>query len=353
MYPGIETAAKSIFFGAEVIEKHFMPKKTKLAGDYKLSVDFIDLKKLINLIKENFEIIGSNRKKYFNCEKYGIKTLRRSIYFFKNLNKGDKIKKNDIILLRPFNSTGVKIKDLNKILGTSIKKEVKKKSTSYLQSFKIMKNLKCVIEARMGSKRLPGKSMSQITPKFKLIDFVIGNALQSTYINKKNIFFLTSKNKNNKVLISHVKKNYGIKIFKGSEKNVYSRYKKFNDGKSYNILRLTADNPLIDPKLIDRFVECFTKSKAEYLTTRAMCHSKNWKAKSDFPKGISLEIFYSKKLFINDKRFNLLNQDSPTWFFFNKKFDVKVEKFKSFSFYKKPKKNSSFTIDTPERFIKN
>jgi spore coat polysaccharide biosynthesis protein SpsF (cytidylyltransferase family) len=215
-----------------------------------------------------------------------------------------------------------------------------------------MKNLKCVIEARMGSKRLPGKSMSQITPKFKLIDFVIGNALQSTYINKKNIFFLTSKNKNNKVLISHVKKNYGIKIFKGSEKNVYSRYKKFNDGKSYNILRLTADNPLIDPKLIDRFVECFTKSKAEYLTTRAMCHSKNWKAKSDFPKGISLEIFYSKKLFINDKRFNLLNQDSPTWFFFNKKFDVKVEKFKSFSFYKKPKKNSSFTIDTPKDLLR-
>ena len=49
-----------------------------------------------------------------------------------------------------------------------------------------------------------------------------------------------------------------------------------------------------------------------------MCHSKNWKAKSDFPKGISLEIFYSKKLFINDKSFNLLNQESPTWFFFNK-----------------------------------
>jgi N,N'-diacetyllegionaminate synthase len=134
--PGIETAAKSIFFGAEVIEKHFMPKKTKLAGDYKLSVDFIDLKKLINLIKENFEIIGSNRKKYFNCEKYGIKTLRRSIYFFKNLKKGDKIKKNDIILLRPFNSTGVKIKDLNKILGTSIKKEVKK---NQLLTYKVLR----------------------------------------------------------------------------------------------------------------------------------------------------------------------------------------------------------------------
>ncbi len=204
----------------------------------------------------------------------------------------------------------------------------------------------------MGSKRLPGKSMKLITPKFKLIDFIIRNALQSNYINKKNIYLLTSKNKNNKILISYVKKNYAVKIIKGSEKNVYSRYKKFDDGKNYTILRLTADNPLVDPKLIDRFIEYFMKSKAEYLTTRAMCHSKNWKVKSDFPKGISLEIFYSKKLFINDKKFNLLNQESPTWFFYNKKFDLKVEKFRSFSFYKKLKKNLSFTIDTQKDLLR-
>ena len=134
--PGIETAAKSIFFGAQIIEKHFMPKKTKLAGDYKLSIDFIDLKRLINLIKENLEIIGFNRNKYFNCEKYGIKTLRRSIYFLKNLNKGDKIKKDDIILLRPFSRIGVEIKDLNKILGTTIKKKVKK---NQLLTYKVLK----------------------------------------------------------------------------------------------------------------------------------------------------------------------------------------------------------------------
>ena len=203
----------------------------------------------------------------------------------------------------------------------------------------------------MGSKRLPGKSMKLITPKYKLIDFIIRNALKSTYVNKKNIYVLTSKNRNNKILISYIKKNYGLKIIKGSENNVYSRYKKFDDGKNYTILRLTADNPLVDPKLIDKFIEYFTMSKAEYLTTRAMSHSKNWKVKSDFPKGISLEIFDSKKLFANDKRFNTSNQESPTWFFYNKKFDVKIEKFKSFGFYKKFKK-SSFTIDTQKDLLR-
>ncbi len=124
--PGIETAANSIFFGAQVIEKHFMPKKTKLAGDYQLSINHIDLKRLIILIKENYKIIGLKREKEFNCEKYGKKTLRRSIYFSRNLNKHEKIKKNDVIFLRPFNKKGVKIEDFSKIIGVKIKNKVKK-----------------------------------------------------------------------------------------------------------------------------------------------------------------------------------------------------------------------------------
>ncbi len=188
--------------------------------------------------------------------------------------------------------------------------------------------------------------MKFLTTKFRLIDFIIENVLSSSFFNKKNIFLLTSKKKNNHTLISYVIKKYKINIIQGSEKNVYSRYKFFDDKKNYIILRITADNPLVDPKLIDAFIRYFISSKSDYLTTRAMCHSKRWKVKSDYPKGISLEIFYSKKLFINDKKFNIKNQESPTWFFYNKKFPAKIDKFKSFGYYKKFKKNFSFTIDT-------
>ena len=45
-----------------------------------------------------------------------------------------------------------------------------------------------------------------------------------------------------------------------------------------------------------------------------MSHSKRWKVKSDYPKGISLEIFSSKKLFVNDKKFNIKNQESQLGF---------------------------------------
>ena len=178
-----------------------------------------------------------------------------------------------------------------------------------------MKNIKCAIEARMGSKRLPGKSMKLIYDKFRLIDFVILNALNSKKLNKKNIYILTSKNKNNSKLIKYLKRKYDLKIIAGSESNVFSRYKIFDNNKDFPIIRLTGDNPLIDPILIDNFINEFQKSNVDYLTTRGMCHSKKWRVKSDFPKGISLEIFSSKKLFMNKDNFNKSNYQFQLGFF--------------------------------------
>ena len=50
----------------------------------------------------------------------------------------------------------------------------------------------------MGSTRLPGKSMKFLNKNFRLIDFVIANALKSKYLKEKNIYLLTSNKKNNK-----------------------------------------------------------------------------------------------------------------------------------------------------------
>ena len=67
---GINAAANSVFFGAKIIEKHFMPKRTKLAGDYDLSIDEKQLKELSDRIKENFLTIGNKRKKLTDVKKY-------------------------------------------------------------------------------------------------------------------------------------------------------------------------------------------------------------------------------------------------------------------------------------------
>ena len=237
-----------------------MPTRSKQAGDYKLSVDYKGLVELINLINQNLKIIGEKRVNEFNCEKYGKKTLRRSIYFANDLKKGTKIKKENLIFLRPLEIKGLKIENYSKIIGKKVKHNVTKHQLVQ-KKFKLVKNIKCVIEARMGSKRLPGKSMKLINDKFRLIDFVILNALNSKNLNKKNIFILTSENKNNLKLIKYLKKQYNLNIIIGSELNVFSRYKIFDDNRDYSILRLTGDNPLIDPLLIDVFINKFKRVK--------------------------------------------------------------------------------------------
>ena len=124
--PGITVAANSVLFGAKMIEKHFMPVKTKLAGDYKLSITADEMKKLSQLIKLNFESIGKKRVNLYKSEIPFIKQLRRSIYYSKNLIKNQKLKKDDFIFIRPFDKRGVKIENYKKIIGKRLKFSVKK-----------------------------------------------------------------------------------------------------------------------------------------------------------------------------------------------------------------------------------
>ena len=125
----------------------------------------------------------------------------------------------------------------------------------------------------MGSKRFPGKSLLKLDKENTLIDYVIKNTLKSSYFFNSNTYVLTSNSKNNKPLIKYLKKKYSVKLIVGSENNVFSRYLKFKNRANFPILRLTGDNPLIDPILIDRFIKTFLK-KIDYITTRGMTHSK-------------------------------------------------------------------------------
>ena len=199
-----------------------------------------------------------------------------------------------------------------------------------------MKNLICTIEARMGSKRLPGKCMMTLSKNYRLIDFVILNALKSNYLSKKNNF----------KLINYIKNKYDLKIITGSEKNVLNRYLKLEKHNS-TVLRLTADNPMIDPNLIDKSILYFKKSNADYASSRPRGNLLKLKIKNSYPKGISLEFFKMKTLLKFRKKFNKRNWEYPTWFFYNKTFKGKTRKIKLFEDYSNVG-NFSFTIDTKQ-----
>jgi len=118
-----------------------------------------------------------------------------------------------------------------------------------------------LVQARMGSTRLPGKILKKLG-KYSVLEWVIKRLKRSKYLNA--IIVVTSKRFENNQLCPLVKKNKAI-LFKGDETNVLSRYyfaaKKF---KVKNIVRVCADNPFVDPVEIDELIKSYKKNNKVY-----------------------------------------------------------------------------------------
>ena len=99
------------------------------------------LKEMISKIKKLSEMIGKIRTNTYGCEKYSKKTLRRSLYFSNNLKIGDKIKKEDLMTLRPYDPNSIRIEDINLIVGCKLKKNIKKNQIVKHDSLWLKKSL--------------------------------------------------------------------------------------------------------------------------------------------------------------------------------------------------------------------
>ena len=122
---GIIAATNSVFFGAKIIEKHFLPSETiKNVADYELSIKPSEMKKLTENIKINLKMIGSKKDQILKSEKYFSVNLKRSLYFARNKKKGSIIQNKDIAFLRPYKIKGLPIIEFSKIVGKKIKTNV-------------------------------------------------------------------------------------------------------------------------------------------------------------------------------------------------------------------------------------
>lgn len=99
-----------------------------------------------------------------------------------------------------------------------------------------------IIQARMGSSRLPGKSLMNIG-NYRLIDWVIEYAKEN--FSDELIFIATTHSKQDDSLVKYLSSK-DINIFRGSESDVFSRFEHI--AKNFNqddiIVRFTADNPI-------------------------------------------------------------------------------------------------------------
>jgi len=170
-----------------------------------------------------------------------------------------------------------------------------------------------IIQARMSSRRLPGKVLMKIQGK-TLIERVIERVSRSKYVTK--IIVATSKHNTDMPLrkLCFKKK---IECYAGSLPNVAYRFyeilKKFN---SKSFLRINADSPFIDPTLIDKCLLRFNNTNSDIVTNVFP---------RTFPKGQSVEIVKSsvfKKNLPKIKRRDYL--EHITKFFYENKNKFKI-----------------------------
>ncbi len=138
----------------------------------------------------------------------------------------------------------------------------------------------CIIQARMGSSRLPGKVMEKLDEDNTVLSYVIRQLKHSKFLD--DIVVATTSLKRDEVIVDFLE-NEGIKYFCGDEENVLDRYyqcaKKFSVSE---IVRIPSDKPLIDPDIVDKCIQIFLSKKYDYVTTFL---------EPSFPYGTEVEIF--------------------------------------------------------------
>ncbi len=141
-----------------------------------------------------------------------------------------------------------------------------------------------VIQARMGSTRLPGKVMKVLGNK-RAIAWAVNAALRASGVDM--VVVATSVNPENDVLEGWCNKN-GVRCFRGAEDDVLERYcGLINAFDADSIVRLTADCPLLDSKVIGETIALHKATKASYTTNQ---WPPNW------PDGLDVEVVDAEAL---------------------------------------------------------
>ena len=141
-----------------------------------------------------------------------------------------------------------------------------------------------IIQARMGSTRLPGKVLLPINGSPMLQGMV--ERLRSCKETPPIILATTTLKKDD--VLADLAHKMGVSVFRGSEDDVLDRFAQAASSTSADsIVRLTADCPLIDPAMVDTALNLFYNARVDYLSNTI---------RRTYPRGLDIEIFTREAL---------------------------------------------------------
>ena len=147
-------------------------------------------------------------------------------------------------------------------------------------------NIVAIIQARMGSTRLPRKVMKEILGK-PVILWDLDRISLSKFIDA--IVVAIPYGKENDVIVDTIKEYNDKRVTtRGSEDDVLDRY--YQAAVQTNadvVVRITSDCPLIDPLVIDSVIEQFLDNDCDYCSNSLT---------RTYPRGLDTEVFSFKAL---------------------------------------------------------
>jgi len=136
-----------------------------------------------------------------------------------------------------------------------------------------------IIQARIGSTRLPGKVMKLLLNK-PVLWHVVNRVSKARLI--REVIVATTTSTEDDVIADFCKRNR-ISLFRGSENDVLDRFYRCSQKHNIkDIVRITADCPLHDPCVIDFVVGEYLEGDYDYVSNTL---------KYTFPDGLDVEVF--------------------------------------------------------------
>ncbi len=137
-----------------------------------------------------------------------------------------------------------------------------------------------IVQARMGSTRLPGKVMMEISGK-PMLAILIDRLKRSDMADE--IIVATTTDCRDDVIVRCAEE-AGARAFRGDELDVLARY--YEAAKEHKldiVVRVTSDCPLADPYLIDEMVRSFLSSPGIFYLSNTITRT--------YPRGFDAEVF--------------------------------------------------------------
>lgn len=127
-----------------------------------------------------------------------------------------------------------------------------------------MKKIGIVIQARMGSSRLPGKMTLPFYNDFTLLGVILDKFKQ---VSKEiPIIVATTENVKDDVIVNCAKK-HNLISFRGDEHNVLARFIAAAEKNEIDVVvRVCADNPFLSTRFIINLIDAFNKKEVDYVS---------------------------------------------------------------------------------------